>query len=78
MARHERDVKMKRITRIFIYFMLVVAMTIVFFLFRRWEKNRSIQQKPATAYNIDNVESRQGALCYDYIPIFSARVAKSL
>ncbi|WP_276370253.1 hypothetical protein [Chryseolinea sp. H1M3-3] len=50
MARHERDVKLKRITRIFIYFILIAIITIVFFFVRRWEKNYVPKGKEVTAF----------------------------
>jgi hypothetical protein len=49
MARHERDVKIKRTTRIFIYFTLIAVLVLIFFMFRRWEKNQIVQPKPSTA-----------------------------
>jgi pilus assembly protein TadC len=50
MARHERDIKLKRITRIFIYFILIAIITILFFFVRRWEKNYVPKGKEVTAF----------------------------
>ena len=37
MAIHERDKKIKRITRVFVYFLIVAVMVFFFFMVRRWE-----------------------------------------
>lgn len=42
MARHERDVKIKRIARIFTYFVLILIVILLFILVRR------IQEKQTT------------------------------
>jgi hypothetical protein len=49
MARHERELKIKRITRIFIYFIIIAVLILVFFFFRRWEKNQTMHPKQSTA-----------------------------
>ena len=67
MARHERDVKLKRITRRFTYFVLILIMLIIIlllFFFRRLENSKNQKTKPTTAYNsnsgmsITNANSR--------------------
>jgi large-conductance mechanosensitive channel len=49
MARHERDVKLKRISRIFIYFLIIAVLFLLFLLVRRWEKNTESKTKQSTA-----------------------------
>ena len=44
MARHERDIKIKRITRVFIYFIIIAVVILLFLLVRRWEQNVGRQQ----------------------------------
>ena len=50
MARHERDTKLKRITRIFTYFILILVIILLFFFLRRWENNQHEKVKESTAY----------------------------
>jgi len=40
-ARHERDVKFKRITRVFIYFVLILVIILAFLFVRKWEQTHS-------------------------------------
>ena len=49
MARHERDIKLKRISRIFIYFIIIAVLVILFLLVRRWEQNTEPKAKQSTA-----------------------------
>jgi len=51
MARHERDVKLKRITRVFLYFLIIAVLLIIFFFVRRMEKNPA-GSKPSPAVAI--------------------------
>ena len=39
MARHERDIRIRRISRIFIYFTIIAFLILLFLLVRRWEEN---------------------------------------
>jgi pilus assembly protein TadC len=41
MARHERDVKLKRITRAFLYFLIIVFLLILFLIVGRWELKKN-------------------------------------
>jgi uncharacterized membrane protein len=50
MARHERDAKLKRITRIFTYFILILVIVLLFFFLRRWENNQHEKVKESTAH----------------------------
>ena len=49
MARHERDIKLKRITRIFIYFIIIAVVILLFLLVRRWEVSTQPKAKQSTA-----------------------------
>ena len=50
MARHERDIKIKRITRVFIYFIIIAVVILLFLLVRRWEQNTEPKAKQSTAF----------------------------
>jgi len=56
MERHERDVKIRRITRTVIYFLIVLFLFIVFLLVKRWENNRESVEKTS----VINCEIRSG------------------
>ena len=47
MARHERELRLKRVSRIFTYFLVVVFLLIIFFIVIRWEQRES-EQRPTT------------------------------
>lgn len=49
MERHERDIRLRRIAKTFIYFLIIAALLILFVIVRRWEKQKEAG-KPATAY----------------------------
>ena len=52
MARHERDMKLKRITQFFTYILviiIIILLFVAFFLIRRWEKKPLPKEKPSTA-----------------------------
>jgi len=53
MARHERDVRIKRVVRIFIYFLIIVFMIIVFLFVKKWEQRKTVPvpPNPATAFH---------------------------
>jgi hypothetical protein len=40
-ARHERDVKIKHVTRVFIYFVLILVIILAFLFVRKWEKTHT-------------------------------------
>lgn len=48
-ARHEREVKIKRLTRLMIYFLLIAFFLIVFIIVLRWEKRESIRNQNEVA-----------------------------
>lgn len=54
MARHGRDVKLRRITRVVIYFLIIAFLMILFIIVARWEnrKNMKEQQETETAVNV--------------------------
>lgn len=45
MARHERDIRIKRILRIFTYFLIVAALVILFFTVKRLENKSAPKTK---------------------------------
>lgn len=49
MARHERDLKLRRITKIFTYFIVILILILVFLFVRRWEQRQTTKGKEATA-----------------------------
>jgi len=40
MQRHERDVRLRRIVKAFIYFLIIVALLVMFVIVRRWEQKK--------------------------------------
>ena len=58
MARHERDVRVKRVIRVFIYFLVAAFFIVVYFMFRQWqpkEKPSTPKQEPAAmVYHTDS------------------------
>jgi len=44
MARHDREMKIKRITRVMIYFLLIAFLLIIFFIVLRWEKRENLKE----------------------------------
>jgi len=49
MARHERDIKLRRISRVFIYFIIIAVLILIFLIVRRWERNVEPKGKQSTA-----------------------------
>lgn len=45
MARHEREVKLKRITKIFVYFLIIAFLVIIFIMVARWEKRENLNEQ---------------------------------
>jgi hypothetical protein len=45
MARHEREVKLKRITKIFVYFLIIAFLLIIFIMVARWEKREKFNEQ---------------------------------
>ena len=48
MERHERDIRLRRTVKAFIYFLIIVALLIMFVIVRRWE-TKKVDSKPKTA-----------------------------
>jgi hypothetical protein len=46
MARHERDVRIKRVLRIFTYFLIAAAIVILFFMVKRIETKSTPKERP--------------------------------
>lgn len=57
MAIHERDKKIKRVTRVFIYFLIVAVMLFFFFMIRRWEIKKN--DKAPKAMTTQMISDRQ-------------------
>ncbi len=45
MSRHEQTQKIKRLTRVVIYFLLILFLGIVLFLVFQWEKNQPAEKE---------------------------------
>ena len=59
-ARHERDVKIRRIIRVFIYFLIIAFLTILFLIVTRWEE-KQVREVPATTIEVsDHRQSQHG------------------
>jgi len=46
MARHERDQKIRRIARIFTYFIIILVIILIFYAVRVWERRQSTSKQP--------------------------------
>ena len=45
MARHEREQKIKRIARVFTYFIIILAIILLFYAVRIWERRQSMPKE---------------------------------
>lgn len=45
MARHEREVKIKRITRVVVYFLIIAFLLILFLIVTRLEKRGNVKEQ---------------------------------
>lgn len=52
MARHEREVKLKRVMKIFIYFLIIAFLVIIFIMVARWEKRENFKEQNPKATSI--------------------------
>jgi large-conductance mechanosensitive channel len=53
MARHAHDVKLRRITKVVIYFLIIAFLMILFIIVARWENRKNIkEQETETAGNV--------------------------
>jgi large-conductance mechanosensitive channel len=60
MARHERDIKIKRIIKAFTYFLIIAFMIIVFLMVRRIQEKQSVKPGKASATLSVPYASQQG------------------
>jgi cytoskeletal protein RodZ len=49
MARHDRELRFKRITRIFTYFILILVIILLFYFMRIWERREKEPSKQSTS-----------------------------
>ena len=61
MERHERDIRLRRIVKTFVYFLIIVALLIMFVIVRRWEEKK-VDGKPKTALMIGEKGSASSAV----------------
>jgi preprotein translocase subunit SecG len=47
MRQHDRDTKLKRILKVFTYFLIILFITLILIIVIRWEKRKSIQTSKA-------------------------------
>lgn len=52
MARHERDVKVKRVIRVFIYFLVIAIIVLLYFIVIRVEKKSSEKKTALVEYRL--------------------------
>jgi hypothetical protein len=52
MARHEKELRLKRVFRVFLYFLVIVFIVMVFFLVRQVQRK---QQQPAPAEKTEQI-----------------------
>jgi len=53
MERHERDIRIRRVVKVFVFFLIIAALLIMFVIVKRWEQKETTD-KPATAGLIVN------------------------
>jgi hypothetical protein len=73
MARHERDLKIKRIARIFTYFILILVIILIFYFVRIWE-TRQTEPGNSTA----NIETHMDGMNTKLISPISLMAAKKI
>ncbi len=56
MERHERDVRIRRVVKTFIYFLIILALLIMFVIVRRWEQQK-VNVKPSSAFVTVEIDS---------------------
>jgi large-conductance mechanosensitive channel len=61
MARHEKEIRIKRIVRLFIYFLMIAFIVILFMIVRRVEKKASPGKKSETGMAYQNRTADQTA-----------------
>lgn len=53
MARHERDVKVKRVVRVFVYFLIIAIIILLYFIVKRVEKKSSDKKTALVEYRLN-------------------------
>lgn len=48
MRQHDRDTKMKRVLRVFLYFLIILFLLIILLIVVRWEKKQLDNPEPTT------------------------------
>ena len=59
MARHERDQKIRRIARVFTYFIIILVIVLLFYVVRIWERKQSAPKEDTTPVEQVNQNTRQ-------------------
>ena len=63
LERHEHDQKIKRIIRLFIYFIAIAFLIVVIAMLVRWERRENIKHQPSSSISIQK----------ETIPIYSMK-----
>lgn len=53
MARHERDVKVKRVIRVFVYFLIIAIIVLLYFIVTRVEKKSTEKKTALVEYRLN-------------------------
>ena len=69
MARHERDIKLKRITRIFTYFLIIAILVILFFMVRHFERKENTKKNKNQTAFIQTPETTRALPFIKYVPL---------
>jgi large-conductance mechanosensitive channel len=51
MVRHEKELRLKRIIKVFVYFLVIAFIILFFFMVRKFEKKRVAPEKPKVSVN---------------------------
>lgn len=57
MARHERDQKIKRVVRVFVYFLIIAILVILYFIVKNTEHEKSSPSKEKTTAVVKKVSA---------------------
>jgi predicted nucleic acid-binding Zn ribbon protein len=52
MARHERDQRIKRVIRVFIYFLIIAFLMVVMMMLSKWTNSSAERAKKTTVQNV--------------------------
>lgn len=50
LKQHETDMKIKKITKVFVYFLVIAIVTILLIIVMRWEKRQSERPRAVTSF----------------------------